>query len=101
MAIQINADVTTSDGFVVRPFAFLDIQLYQPFSRSIVTYYKDQASFEANAAALNVPTLPSLVNTELTSQDFWGNQLATLLTQSVITEIEKVTGSNTCSVVNL
>lgn len=101
MAIQINADVTTSDGFVVRPFAFLDIQMYQPFSRSLVTYYKDQAAFEAKTSSINVPTLPNLVNAEITSQEFWGNQLATLLTQAVITEIEKVTGAGTCSIVTL
>jgi len=53
MALQINADVVTSDGFTVQPFAFLDIQLYKPFSRALLTYYKDEAAY----AAGNSPVL--------------------------------------------
>ena len=99
MAIQINADVTTSDGFVVRPFAFLSIQLYEPFSRSLIAYYKDQAAFKAGAAPINIPSLPTLANCELTSQQFWGAELATLLTNAAVAEIEKVTGQGTCVIV--
>jgi hypothetical protein len=101
MAIQINADVTTSDGFVVKPFAFLDIQLYQPFSRALLTYYKDEAAFEAGISPLNLPTLPSLVNAELTAQEFWGSQLATIIHNKCITAIEGVTGVGTCAIVTL
>jgi hypothetical protein len=101
MAIQINKNVTTSDGFTVKPFAFLDIQLYQPFSRALLTYYKDKASFDAGIAPLNLPTLPSLVNAELTAQEFWGNDLATLIHNKCITAIEEVTGAGTCNIVTL
>lgn len=99
MAIQINADVTTSDGFVVRPFAFLSIQLYEPFSRSLISYYKDKDAFKAGAASLNIPSLPSLANCELTSQQFWGSELATLLTEAAVEQIEAVTGQGTCVIV--
>jgi hypothetical protein len=101
MAIQINKNVITSDGFTVKPFAFLDIQLYQPFSRALLTYYKDQAAFEAGTAPLNLPTLPSLVNAELTAQEFWGTDLATLIHNKCITAIEEVTGAATCAIVTL
>lgn len=99
MAIQINADVITSDGFVVRPFAFLSIQLYEPFSRSLISYYKDKEGFKAGASPLNIPSLPSLANCDLTSAEFWGSELATLLTNAAIAEIETVTGQGTCVIV--
>jgi len=38
MALKINADVQTTDGFTVQPFVFLDIQLYNGFSRAILSY---------------------------------------------------------------
>ncbi len=62
MALQITTDVVTSDGFTVQPFAFLDIQMYQPFSRALISYYKDEATFAAGGSPVNVPNLPSLVN---------------------------------------
>lgn len=99
MAIQINADVTTSEGFVVRPFAFLSIQLYEPFSRSLISYYKDKDAFKAGASPLAIPSLPTLANCELTSEQFWGTELATLLTNAALAEIEQVTGQGTCVVV--
>jgi hypothetical protein len=101
MALQITTNVTTSDGFTVQPFGFLDIQLYQPFSRALITYYKDQATFEAGGSPVNVPNLPSLVNAELTATEFWGNNLATLIHNKCITAIEEVTGADTCEIVTL
>lgn len=101
MALKINADVVTSDGFFVQPFAFLDIQLYKPFSRALLTYYKDEATFEAGGSPVNVPNLPSLVNAELTAAEFWGDDLTSLIHNKCITAIEEVTGANTCEIVTL
>jgi hypothetical protein len=98
MALKINADVVTSDGFTVQPFAFLDIQLYQPFSRALLTYYKDQASYEAGKSPVNV-TLPSLAEVELTSGDFFGPNLAKLFHDKAIALIEEVTGAGTVVIV--
>lgn len=101
MAIQINTDVITTDGFVVRPFAFLNIQLYQPFSRAMISYYKDEAAFENGASSLNIATLPSVSESNLTAEEFWGVELATVIHERAIEEIEKVTGPGTCSIVTL
>jgi len=98
MALQINADVATSDGFTVQPFAFLDIQLYQPFSRALLTYYKDQAAYEAGNSPVNI-TLPSLAEVELTADDFFGPNLAELFHNKAIELIEQVTGPGTCVIV--
>jgi hypothetical protein len=98
MALKINADVVTSDGFTVQPFAFLDIQLYKPFSRALITYYKDEAAYEAGNSPVNV-TLPSLAEVELTSGDFFGDNLAMLFHDKAIELIEEVTGAGTVTVV--
>jgi len=98
MALKINADVVTGDGFTVQPFAFLDIQLYKPFSRALVTYYKDEAAYAAGNSPVNV-TLPTLVEVELTSGDFFGPDLAMLFHNKAIEMIEEVTGKDTVEVV--
>jgi hypothetical protein len=91
MALKINADVVTSDGFTVQPFAFLDIQLYKPFSRALLTY-------EAGNSPVNV-TLPSLAEVELTSGEFFGPNLAKLFHDKAIELIEEVTGPGTVEIV--
>ena len=98
MALKINADVATSDGFTVQPFAFLDIQLYQPFSRALLTYYKDQAAYEAGSSPVNV-TLPTLAEVELNKGDFFGPDLAKLFHKKAIELIEQVTGPGTVQII--
>ena len=99
MALKINADVVTSDGFTVQPFVFLDIQLYNSFSRALLSYYKDQASYEAGKSAVNV-SLPSLAQVELTSEEFFGPNLAMLFHDKAIELIEETTGPGTVVVVS-
>lgn len=101
MAIQVNTNVQTADGFTIQPFAFLDIQLYQPFSRALITYYKDQASYEAGQSPVNVPSLPTLSDSNLTAQEFWGTALANVIHERAVALIEEVTGAGTCTIVTL
>ena len=98
MALKINANVVTGDGFTVQPFAFLDIQLYKPFSRALITYYKDEAAYAAGNSPVNV-TLPTLAEVELKSDDFFGPELAMLFHNKAIEMIEEVTGAGTVEVV--
>lgn len=98
MALQINADVQTSDGFTVQPFVFLDIQLYNGFSRAILCYYKDEASYAEGKSAVNV-SLPNLAQVELTSEEFFGPDLAMLFHNKAIEIIEETTGPGTVVVV--
>lgn len=99
MALKINADVQTTDGFTVQPFVFLDIQLYNGFSRALLSYYKDEASYEAGKSAVNV-SLPNLAQVELTSEEFFGPELAMLFHNKAIELIEEVTGTGTVVVVS-
>ena len=100
MAIQINTNVTTADGFEVQPFCYLIIQCYNPgFSNCILTYYKDEAAFIAGAQSLNIPSLPSAFNAEITAAEFWGPQLALDYHNKAITAIEAITGPGSCQVV--
>lgn len=101
MALQITTNVTTSDGFTVQPFGFLDIQLYQPFSRALITYYKDKASYDAGQSPVNVPSLPTLSDSNLTAEEFWGTTLATTIHERAIALIEEVTGAGTCTIITL
>lgn len=99
MALQVNADVQTTDGFTVQPFVFLDIQLYNGFSRAILSYYKDQASYLEGKSTVNV-SLPNLAQVELTSEEFFGPELAMLFHNKAIEIIEEVTGTGTVVVVS-
>ena len=101
MAIQINKDVQTADGFTVQPVAFLDIQMYQPFSRALITYYKDEAAYQAGQSPVSVPSLPTLSDSNLTAEEFWGTELATVIHEKAIAVIEEVTGKDTCTIVSL
>ena len=98
MALQINADVQTTDGFTVQPFVFLDIQLYNGFSRAILSYYKDEASYTEGKSTVSV-SLPNLAQVELTSQEFFGPELAMLFHNKAIELIEETTGPGTVEVV--
>lgn len=100
MAIQINKSVETADGFEVQPFCYLFIQCYNPgFSNCILTYFKNEAAFQAGAQSLNIPSLPSAFNAEITSAEFWGPQLAMDYHNKAIAAIEAITGPNSCQVV--
>ena len=98
MALKIKADVETSDGFTVQPFAFLDIQMYKSFSRALITYYKDEASYNEGKSPVNV-NLPTLAEVELKSGDFFGPELAMLFHNKAIELIEETTGAGTVEVV--
>lgn len=100
MAIQINTNVTTADGFPVQPFCYLLIQCYNPgFSNCILSYYKDQAAFESGEQTLNIPLLPSAFNAEITAAEFWGPQLALDYHNKAIAAIEAITGPESCSII--
>lgn len=101
MAIQINTDVKTADGFTVRPFVFLNIQLFESLSRSYLAYYKDKAAFENGESPLMITSLPTSSNGTLTAQEFWGSTLAMDLHLKAVAQIEEVTGPGTCSIVTL
>lgn len=100
MAIQINTDVETADGFTVQPFAYLYIQIYDPgFSNCVVQYYKSESDYLAGKSSVNIPSLVGLFNAEITGEEFWGTELATVFHNKAIALIEEVTGPNTCAIV--
>lgn len=102
MAIQINTNIETAEGFTVQPFCYLLIQIYNPgASRCSVQYYKSEQDFIDGKSSVSLPTLPSLVDLGLTSQEFWGTDLATVIHDKCVTAIEEVTGPNTCTVISL
>ena len=97
MALNINTTVTTDEGFdVVNPFAYLNIYILEPNSNWVnVSYFKSKEDWETGKAPLNVYYLPSAVNTELSAEEFWGTQLATVIHEKCIAAIEVVTGVGT------
>ena len=78
MALQINTTITTDEGFeVTNAFGYLNIFILAPESNWVnLSYFKSEADWIAGKAPLNVNTLPNQVQTELTSQEFWGSNLA-------------------------
>ena len=102
MAIQINTNVETADGFTVQPFCYLLIQIYNPgISRCSVQYYKSEQDFNNGKSSIMIPSLPPMVDLALTSQEFWGTELATVIHNKCVTAIEEVTGPDTCTVISL
>ena len=98
MAIQINATITTDEGFeVVNPWAWVDQYLIST-NWANLQYYKSKADFQAGYQPLNVQNLPGNVSTELTNAEFWGNNLAEVFTQKCVNAIEDVLGPNTCTI---
>jgi hypothetical protein len=100
MALNINATITTDEGFeVTNAFGYLNIYILAPESNwANISYFKSKADYEANKQPLNVSTLPSNVQTELTSTEFWGDALATTVHNKCIEKIEEVTGADTCTI---
>jgi hypothetical protein len=100
MALNINTTVTTDEGFEVsNAFAYLNIYILAPTSNWVnVSYFKSKEDWETGKAPLNVNTLPSNVQTELSEEEFWGSELATVVHDKCIAAIEAVTGEETVTI---
>ena len=101
MALKINTTVTTDEGFEVsNAFGYLNIFILAPESNWVnISYFKSEQDWKDGKQPLNVSELPSQVQTELTSEEFWGNALATLIHDKCKSKIEEVTGDNTTTIV--
>ena len=76
MAININATLTTDEGFeVTNPWAYVDIYLIGD-NWANVRYYKSKSDYQQGFQPLNINTLPSRVSTDIDNSKFWGTQLA-------------------------
>lgn len=97
MAIQINTDIETAEGFIVKPFCYLYIQMYNPgFSNCILEYYKSKQDFIDKKNSIIFNQLPNAFNAEITLDEFWGTELATVFHNKAIALIEETTGPGTC-----
>jgi len=101
MAIKINAALTTDEGFEVsNAFGYLNIYILAPNSNWVnLNYYKSEEDFAAGKSPLNVSSIPSQVQTELTSEEFWG-ATTTIIHEKCVTAIEAVTGVGTVEIIN-
>ena len=102
MAIKINTPITTDEGFVVdNAFGYLNIYILAPNSNWVnLNYYKSEEDFIAGKSPLNVSSIPSQVQTELTSAEFWGTSLAMVITEKCVTAIEDIIGAGTVEVIS-
>jgi hypothetical protein len=101
MAIKITKPLVTQEGFEVNEcFGFLSIYLLDS-SWVNIAYYKSEADFEAGKQSLNIQELPSRCGLTLSAQQFWGNALASDITNQCIAQIEAVIGAGTCTIITL
>ena len=100
MALSINTTITTDEGFEVsNAIGYLNIYILAPGSNWVnLNYYKSEADWLAGKAPLNVNMIPNQVQTELTTEEFWGDSLATLIHNKCLSKIEEVTGAGTVSI---
>lgn len=100
MALQINTTVTTDEGFEVsNAFGYLNIFILAPQSNWVnLSYFKSEADWIDGKAPLNVSALPNQVQTELTTVEFWGNNLATTIHEKCVSKIEEQTGPGTVEI---
>lgn len=100
MALQINTTITTDEGFEVsNAFGYLNIFILAPQSNWVnLSYFKSQQDWIDGKATLNVNSLPNQVQTELTTEEFWGDKLALLIHEKCKAKIEEVTGENTVTI---
>jgi len=103
MALQINTTITTDEGFEVsNAFGYLNIFILAPNSNWVnLSYFKSEQDWIDGKSPLNVSTLPNQVQTELNSQEFWGNDLAMTIHTKCQTAIESITGSGTVSILSV
>jgi hypothetical protein len=101
MALQINSTLTTDEGFEVSNFfGYLNIYILQPNTNWVnLSYFKSEADWLSGKQPLNIQALPSVVQTELNSEDFWGQDLAMTIHNKCVSQIESVTGPNTVDVI--
>ena len=101
MAIQINTTVTTDEGFEVsNAFGYLNIYILAPQSNWVnLNYYKSQQDWIDGKSPLNVSMLPNQVQTELTTEEFWGNDLAMVIHNKCISKIADVVGADNVVVI--
>jgi hypothetical protein len=102
MALSINTTITTDEGFEVsNAFGYLNIFILAPQSNWVnLSYFKSEEDWVAGKSPLNVSSLPNQVQTELTSEEFWGASLATTIHEKCKAKIEEVTGEDSVSVLS-
>lgn len=100
MALQINTTITTDEGFeVTNAFGYLNIFILAPNSNWVnLSYFKSEQDWIDGKAPLNVNSLPNQVQTELTTSEFWGNNLALLIHEKCKAKIEETTGENSVTI---
>ena len=100
MAININATLTTEEGFSVdSAWGFVN-QYFTGDNWANISYYRSKASYQNGDAPINVASLPSRVSTEITNTEFWSDSLMTTVHNRCISKIEEVTGDDTCTIDN-
>ena len=100
MALQINTTITTDEGFEVsNAFGYLNIFILAPNSNWVnLSYFKSEQDWIDGKAPLNVNSLPNQVQTELTTSEFWGDNLALLIHEKCKAKIEETTGENSVTI---
>jgi hypothetical protein len=101
MALSINTTVTTNEGFEIpSAFCYINIFILNPQSNwCSLMYFKSEADFTNGKNPLNVVDVPTQVQTELTSEEFWGDTLALLIHNRCKAAIEEVTGAETVTII--
>lgn len=101
MALQINTTITTDEGFEVsNAFGYLNIFILAPNSNWVnLSYFKSEQDWIDGKAPLNVNSLPNNVQTELTTEEFWGDNLALLIHEKCKAKIEETTGENSVTII--
>ena len=101
MALKINTTITTDEGFEVsNAFGYLNIFILAPNSNWVnLTYFKSEQDWVDGKSPLNVNSLPNNVQTQLTTAEFWGNELALIIHQKCQMEIETITGLGTVRII--
>lgn len=101
MALQINTTITTDEGFEVsNAFGYLNIFILAPNSNWVnLSYFKSEQDWIDGKAPLNVNSLPNQVQTELTTSEFWGDNLALLIHEKCKAKIEETTGENSVTII--
>lgn len=100
MAIKINTPITTDEGFTVdNAFGYLNIYILAPNSNWVnLNYYKSEQDWIDGKSPLNVSMLPNQVQTELTTEEFWG-QVAMIIHEKCLIKIEEIVGQGNAQII--
>lgn len=100
MALIINSKLTTSEGFETsQSLVFVEFLFSKHATMAGLAYYVSKSDFKEGKNNFTPNELPDKFDLKIPKNVFWGDNLIAQIHNYLKTEIEKVTGANTVTII--